>query len=120
MNTSYISQLLQYFYEIHEIEIFGIGLDNFLHFFIGGLVFYLFQKKYTPFKCFLILTAFVLLKELIDTFGCLKLDTINNPIIDTDTLMDIIASYAGAVCVYIIKNVKGEENLKENFLIKND
>ena len=112
-----ITQLLQSFSKLYKVQIYGIGLDNFLHFFIAALIFYILQKKHTVFNSFLILTACILLKEFIDAFKYLRLENLNIPLKSIDTMADITAGYDGAFCVNIIKKVKGEKEIEENIPI---
>jgi len=75
------------------------------------LIFYILQRKYAKFKSFLILSSFVLLKEIIDASGYLKLEVVGNPLVDTTA--DIITSYTGAVCVYLVRTSMSTKELEE-------
>ena len=104
-------QLLESFFKLYKIQIYGIGLDNFLHFFIAGLIFYLLQKKNTVTTSFLILSACILLKESVDAFRYLRLENINMSLKFVDTLADVVFGYAGAFSVRIMTRMKGVKEI---------
>lgn len=106
MQVPFIIESLESFAKLYETQIYGIGLDNFLHFVIGGLAFYFLQKKYTFANSFLILTACILLKEFMDAFRYLRQENLNILLKSIDTMADIIAGYAGGLGVSVIKKVK--------------
>ena len=95
-----ISEVRHHFYRVSNIEVYGIQVDIFLHFLVGGLIFYLCRRRYPFLQSLAILTAFILFKEIIDVFAHSELRYIRNP--GMDTFWDAVASYAGAATVYLV------------------
>ena len=95
-----ISEVRHRFYRVSSIEVYGIQVDIFFHFLVGGLIFYLCRRRYPFLKSLAILTAFILLKEIIDVFAHSELRYIKNP--GMDTFLDTVASYAGAATVSLV------------------
>jgi len=93
-----LSEARYHFYRLSGIEIYGVQIDIFLHFLVGGIIFYLCRRKYSLLKSLAILTALILSKEVIDVFAHAELRYIQNP--KMDTFWDVVASYAGAGAVY--------------------
>jgi len=99
------------FYRLSSIEVYGIQIDVFLHFLIGGLIFYLCRKRFSFLKSLGILTFFVVSKEIIDIFAHSELRYIQNP--RMDTFWDVVASYAGAAAVYLAMTRKKKAPKKD-------
>jgi len=95
-----LSKARYHFYRLSGIEVYGVQIDIFLHFLVGGIIFYLCRRKYSLLKSLAILTALILSKEVIDVFAHSELRYIRNP--RMDTFGDVVASYAGAAAVYLV------------------
>ncbi|MDQ7837676.1 MAG: hypothetical protein RDU59_04185 [Thermodesulfobacteriota bacterium] len=95
-----LSEARYQFYSLSGIEVYGIQIDIFLHFLVGGIIFYLCQRRYSFIKSLAILTALILSKEVIDVFAHAELRYIQNP--RMDTFWDVVTSYAGAAAVYLV------------------
>jgi hypothetical protein len=99
MLKEFLSRARDDFYYFSSIEIYGFPLDILLHFIGGAIIYYFCIKKYAESKSFLILTGFILFKELVDVFAHSELRYIQNP--KMDTFWDVVASYAGGAVVYL-------------------
>ncbi|MDP2799195.1 MAG: hypothetical protein Q8O60_04855 [Deltaproteobacteria bacterium] len=95
-----LSQARYHFYRLSGVEVYGVQIDIFLHFLVGGIIFYLCRRRYPVIKSLAILTAFILSKEVIDVFAHSELRYIQNP--RMDTFWDVVTSYAGAGVVYLV------------------
>lgn len=94
-----LSKARYHFYRLSGIEVYGIQIDIFLHFLVGGIIFYLCRRRYSFLKSLAILTAFILSKEVIDVFAHSELRYIQNP--RMDTFWDVVMSYLGAAVVHL-------------------
>lgn len=103
-----LSQTRYHFYRLSSIEVYGVQIDIFLHFLVGGIIFYLCRRKYSFLKSLAILTALILSKEVIDIFAHSELRYIQNP--RMDTFWDVVMSYLGAAFAYMItqRKIKAE------------
>ncbi|HED00917.1 MAG TPA: hypothetical protein ENN18_11165 [Proteobacteria bacterium] len=95
-----LSQARYHFYRLSGVEVYGVQIDIFLHFLVGGIIFYLCRRRYPVIKSLAILTALILSKEIINVFAHSELRYIQNP--RMDTFWDVVTSYAGAASVYLV------------------
>ena len=52
-------------YRFSGVEVYGVQIDIFLHFLVGGIIFYLCRRRYPVIKSLAILTTLILSKEVI-------------------------------------------------------
>jgi hypothetical protein len=103
-----LSEARYRFYRLSSMEVYGIQIDIFLHFLVGGIIFYLCRRRYPFLKSLGVLTIFILSKEVIDIFAHSELRYIQNP--KMDTFWDVVMSYLGAAFAYMItqRKIKAE------------
>lgn len=100
----FLRQLKYLLAEISSFKIFGFHIDFFLHFFIGGLLFYILQRKYSAKTSLIFTLAFMVLKEIVDLFLKSRLEYVRPP--GLDVLGDFLSGLAGIGLVTFLKYYK--------------
>lgn len=96
-----LRQLKYLLAEISNFKLCGVHIDFFLHFVIGGLLFYLLQRKFSVKKSFVSTLAFMVFKEIVDLLLKSRLEYVRPP--GFDVLGDFLSGLMGIGLVAFLK-----------------